>query len=158
MAEQLIKKRHALLAALFSLISPGMGHLYVGKWQQAIFIPFVLLAIHALLGWSGLILLTHGMYVLLLCIVVLYLVVIVNAIIHARKTNSHHLNRSQRWYYYIIFLLGTSIINSTLVDYRAKLFAYETFHIPAASMLPNLLTYWQGFAHPPRIEMVHPNN
>lgn len=139
MTEQLIKKRHALLAALFSLISPGMGHLYVGKWQQAIFMPFVILAIPALLGWTGLIFLSQGMYVLLFWIVIFYLVVIVSAIMHARKTSSHHLNRSQRWYFYIIFLVVVGIVNSSLVDYRGKLFAYETFHIPAASMLPNLL-------------------
>ena len=139
MTEQLIKKRHALLAALFSLISPGMGHLYVGKWQQAILIPFVFLTIAALLGWTGLIFLSEGMFLFLFLIVAFYLVVIVSAIIHARKSGSHHLNRSQRWYFYIIFLVGSAIVNSALIDYRGKLFAYETFYIPAASMLPNLL-------------------
>ena len=140
MTEQHIKKRHALLAALFSLISPGMGHLYVGKWQQAILIPFVLLASPALIGWTGLIFLSQGMYALLLLIAIFYLVVAVSAIMYARKISSHHLNRSQRWYFYIMFLVVSGIVNSVLVDYRGKIFAYETFYIPAASMLPNLLT------------------
>ena len=139
MTEQLIKKRHALLVVLFSLVSPGMGHLYAGKWQQAIAIPFVFLTIPALLGWTGLIFLSQGMFVLLFLMVVFYLLVITSAVIHARNTDSHNLNRSQRWYLYIIFLVGAGIVNSALVDYRGKLFAYETFHIPAASMLPNLL-------------------
>jgi signal peptidase I len=139
MTEQLIKKRHALLAALFSLISPGMGHLYVGKWKQAILMPFALLAISGVLGWTGLIFLSQGMYVLMFLIAVFYLVVIVSAVMHARKTSSHRLNRSQRWYFYIVFLVAVSIFGSSLPNYRGKLFAYETFRIPAGSMLPGLL-------------------
>ena len=54
MTEAVIKKRYASLAVFFSLILPGMGHLYVGKWKMAILIPFIMLLIMALMGWTRL--------------------------------------------------------------------------------------------------------
>ncbi|MDH5473100.1 MAG: signal peptidase I [Gammaproteobacteria bacterium] len=138
MTEPLIKKRHASLAVFFSLISPGLGHLYVGKWKLAMAIPFLLFLIPLFMGGSGLIFLSNGMSVVILLFAVVYLLVMASSFILARNPASHVLNVSQKWYFYILFLVVMAVLNASLVDYRGRLFGFEPFRIPAASMLPTL--------------------
>ena len=139
MTDQIIKKRSPFLAAIFSLLSPGLGHLYVGKWKLAIAIPFILIFLMGLMGWSRLIFNSYGMSLLIVLMILAYLVVIISAFRYARNNNSQPLNASQRWYYYLVFLIAFGVLNSSLVDYRGKLFGFEPFRIPASSMVPALL-------------------
>ena len=135
----MIKKRHASLAVLFSIISPGMGHLYAGKWKLAIALPFILFLLIALVGWTRVVFLSEGMSIIVMMIAVFYLLVMASSFLLARKPTSHNLNASQKWYFYILFLVVVSLVNSMVMEYRGKLFGFEPFRIPAASMLPTIM-------------------
>ena len=127
MTEQIIKKRYAALAAIMSLVSPGLGHLYVGKWKLAIGLPFVFVVIFGLMGWTKIIFLSEGMFVALALSVFFYLYVMTSSFLLARKPASHNLNRYQRWYFYILFIVVVTVLNSTLAEYRGQLFGFEPF-------------------------------
>ena len=139
MSEQITKKRYASLAVFMNLISPGMGHLYVGKWKLAITFPLLLILLLALMGWSRLIFLSEGMIIVMAITALFYLFVMVSSFIAARNPASHNLNKSQRWYFYILFVVVVAVLNSLIMDYRGKIFGFEPFRIPAASMLPTML-------------------
>lgn len=139
MSQPITKKRYGILAVFMSILSPGMGHLYAGHWKQAISFPLMLLLIMALMGWSRLIFLSSGMFTTMLIIGLFYLFVMVSSFLLARDEASHHLNASQKWYYYILFFAVVASINTVLMDYRGKLFGFEPFSIPAQSMLPTLV-------------------
>lgn len=140
MSEPIIKKRYATLAVILSLVSPGLGHLYVGKWKLALGLPFLSAMTFGLMGWTKIIFLSEGMFIALVISIFFYLYVMASSFLLARNPASHNLNRSQRWYFYILFILVVSVLNSVLLEYRGKLFGFEPFRMPSGSMLPTMLT------------------
>jgi len=143
MNEELIKKRYKTLAVLFSMVFPGLGHLYVGKWKISIFIPFTFVLLIGAFAWTGLILVNFGMMLYVTILLLWYLGLMVWVFQLARNQSGVSLNKSQRWYFYILYVLVWyflfGIVNSYLVQNRADVFGFESFHIPATSMAPTLI-------------------
>jgi len=133
MSEPIIQKRYAVLAAIMSLVSPGLGHLYVGKWKLAIGLPFVFAVTFGLIGWTRLIFLSEGMFVVLGISVFFYLYLMTSSFLLARNPALHNLNKSQRWYFYILFIVVVTVLNSAILEYRGKLFGFEPFRMPSSA-------------------------
>ncbi|MFN4276349.1 MAG: signal peptidase I [Ferrovibrio sp.] len=120
-------RRHWWLAALLSLIAPGLGQVYAGAWKRAIalilalYLPQIPLAL-----------------VLMLYVIPLWIAGIADAAYLCRREPQQHLRPYQRWY--AILPLGIAIV--ALGDLASNLLPRtsntKTFHTATLSMLPTL--------------------
>jgi len=138
-SETLIKKRNASLAILSTLILPGLGHLYVGKWKMALIIPVFFVILLGSMGWSGFIFSISGIIAFIVLSIIVYIVLLVDVFRATKDLSTHTLNKSQRWYLYILYTICVSFFNSTIIDYRYALFGFEPFKIPSAAMEPSII-------------------
>jgi signal peptidase I len=116
----------------------GLGYLYVGRVGLAITVLLVAGASLAALSWTRLILYAWGAYFLFGIGIFLLLLQIVHPVIIAVKTKTVPAHRFNRWWCYVLWILGVTITWNVLVHSRGVIFGYETYRIPASSMAPKL--------------------
>jgi len=91
------------------------------------------------MGWTRLVFVFEAFIFFIVIYVTFYIAVIVSSFLAAHNKTSHTLNRSQKWYFYILFFVSTGFINSVILEHRGALFGYEQFSIPAGAMIPTLM-------------------
>ena len=133
------KKRNPLVAVLFSIFSPGLGFLYVGKPLLAVGLPLAGISILALTSWTRLILSPVFVLVLMALAIVVWLGATVAAGVIAHRLGEVTLLRSQKWYFYIAFIVLSSVTGSVLQEKRGQWFGYEPYRFPSQSMATTLL-------------------
>ncbi len=132
------KKRRPLLASFLNAINPGLGFLYLGKLRLAIGFPLLFMLVVALAAWSRIILLPTGFSLLVAFLLALWACSMVLAFILAKRAGVAELGRLQTWYGYLGFFVISSLLFSVVLDNRSKIFGYETFSLPTASMSDTL--------------------
>lgn len=135
------RPRRAWLAALLTLLTPGLGHLYAGQPRRALTI-FALWTIWVLVAvwWRTGAFPRFWMTVLLFGVWLIGTVyVIADAIRVAIRAREFRPARTNRWYVYVAFWLTGIVVG--LVPYSlAKAYAPSGwFDIPSSSMEPTLL-------------------
>jgi signal peptidase I len=129
------KHRRPWLAAVFSFLQPGLGHVYAGRLDRAIAVIAVLL----LAGVASTLLLltmTLGSWVvaLLLLAAALYAGVAADAVFVARAApEPYFLKRSNSWYVYA----GTLTLGIALRSLHERVI--ERFRIPSEAMAQTIL-------------------
>lgn len=104
-------RRSALIAALLSLLMPGLGQVYVGRPVRGALWFFVVLAIeaaalHAILNQPRFWLLMPTVAILLAAV----LYQIIEAAVLARRSAPYSLRRYNKWYVYVaLFALSTAL-------------------------------------------------
>ena len=133
--------RKPWVAAVFSVLLPGLGHLYVGRGTAAmlwfpfvVVAPFVATAAIAWLPFGGLnLLLGLGAPVAIL------LGIIVQATVAARRTPEDFIPRPyNRWYVYIGLIIGIGL-SADWARETTKRQLLQAYHVPSAAMEPTLL-------------------
>jgi len=133
------KRRSTWVAALLSLLQPGLGQLYCGRWRAAglfygLSIIWLLAAIAGLSASSPLWFATG--WLLAASVVLVLPVAIVEAALGARRMQEFHPVWYARWYVclfvFVVMAVGTVLYSEML---KARVSA---FHIPATSMVPAL--------------------
>ena len=130
-----IRKRSAILSALLSFITPGLGHLYNGKFRLAIIIPVVYLILSAVILITGLIKIFTFMMILVLLSITVYLYSIIHSIILARRNSSYQIKNYNKFIIYILWpvlFFGIGLIISESNTVRA-------FKVPSNSMKNTLI-------------------
>lgn len=134
--------RRPIVAALLSLVLPGLGQLYNGMPRRAVIFYAVnfagYLALMALTSSAALrsgttFMLAAGLLVLGVCF---YLFAILDAYAGARRTGELELRRYNRWYVYVLLAAVSAGLNVT-VDLSPAL--ARSYRLPAQSMAPTLL-------------------
>ena len=128
-------KRSAILSAVLSLITPGLGHLYNGKFRLAIIIPAMFLILSAVIISTGLIKIFTFMVILVLLSITVYLYSIIHSIILARRNSSYQIKNYNKFLIYIlwpILFFGIGLIISESCAVRA-------FKVPSNSMKNTLI-------------------
>jgi signal peptidase I len=133
------KKRNPSVAVLFSIVSPGLGFLYVGKPMLAVGFPLAGILALAVISWTRLIFDPSVVLALMGVAIVVWLGAIAASGIIAHRQGEVTLSKSQRWYVYIAFIIVTSITESVLEDNRGQWFGYEPYRFPSQSMASTLL-------------------
>ena len=131
-------KRNHWLAALFSFLAVGLGHLYVGRpWRGLLFL-LLFLGFGIGVPWLGLPASIYGFAFWFIGLYVVYFYQIADAERIARRTVDYSPRRYNQWYWYVTALLVLAVIESSVVRYKDDYSNYNTFRIPAGSMEPAL--------------------
>jgi signal peptidase I len=144
------KPRKWWIAAILSLLSPGLGHIYNGQARKGIVIlilgnyilPFLLLqCITWYLGTLSLPIL----YVVVALALVLYVVMIADAIRQANRLKfEYQPQKYNKWFVYVGILLAITVISFAIPDIgfdtdTIKSNYMQAYKIPSGSMEPTLL-------------------
>lgn len=131
------RRRRAWLAALLSLITPGVGQLYNGDIRRAFL---------CLVGWTTIwILMLAGgalprglsltaMLLAGLIMLGLILAALVDAALRARRIGTVSLRRFQRVWIYVLVIVVTGAVNDAALSERA----WRPYSVQSASMVPTL--------------------
>lgn len=138
-----IIERKPVEAAALSAILPGLGHIYLGLFQQGILwigasVGLMTLAVAVLLmnpNGGGLVLASS-------CVVMSMLLSVTSVILVWRlgRSRSREIRRREynRWYVYAVFILVGSIGTSMGFTYVFRSRVIEAFTIPSNSMSPTI--------------------
>jgi signal peptidase I len=132
------KRRRPWLAAVFSLLQPGLGHAYAGRLRRAI----AMVAVLNLAAFAMVFLLptmrpsASVLALFLLVVAALYLGVAVDALFVARAAPERYfLERSNSWYVYA----ATLTLGIALRQLHERVRRIEPFRMPSTSMAPTIL-------------------
>ena len=135
--EETVKPRRPWIAALFSLIVPGLGQFYDGRPLRALVFfggPLVLFFALLLAGLPGTF---PGLIVLVALVVILRLWAVWDAAVLARRNQEYVLKPYNQWYAYLAVILAVFLVPTETLREHIHLPA-RTFAIPTGSMEPAL--------------------
>lgn len=136
--------RHAWLAALLSLLLPGLGQLYNGAinkaaWFYLLFAAFstVVLSLTALylpLQWV-----IDGLVLVIITIAAIWLLSIIEAARDARHKADYQVMRWQGFgSYSVVFVIGSLLLMPAITQH-IRTHYIESFRVPSNSMEPNVI-------------------
>ena len=135
-------RRSPLIAALLSLLMPGLGQVYVGRPVRGAFCFVAILAIEAAALY---VLLNQPRFWLLIPIVATLIAAmfyqIVEAAVLARRSAPYSLRRYNKWYVYVALLALSTVINAALCLALMRDMARPIgpFSVDSYSMQPTIL-------------------
>ncbi len=135
------KPRRPWLAALLTLLTRGLGHLYVGNPRRGL----ILCGIEQLctVALVAIIIIVPNKLSLLFAVFggIAYIAYcIFDAVSIAKKNkDNYELKKYNRWFVYIGYVIIMSVLVSTLVSAGIKANLVESFKIPSGAMIPTLL-------------------
>jgi len=99
-----------------------------------------------------------GWYALFAVVVLLWLGQLVHPIILARPNSLAPPKSYNRWWWYVAWIVGLSVVTAFIAPNRGKLFGYDHYYIPSMSMAPTLqagdriaVDAWRYRAVPPAL-------
>ena len=132
------RRPNPLLAALAGVVSLGLGYLYVGR-PRAAFLPLVgVVGATAVVGWTRLILEPAVFYAAGLLSVLIWLFSIVHPAVIAFRLGTQPARPFNRWWVYVVWIVGFGILSSQVVEHRTVLFGFQPFRMASASMSPTI--------------------
>ena len=134
------KKRIPIVAAVLSLVTPGLGQLYNGQILKGIIFFLADFLIPILLLLARLQYQFYGLVAILLFMICLWLFIIGEAFFTARRIKEVVLNGYNKWYTYlliILLMLGTYIVPTDFI--ASEVLGFSAYKMPTESMKPTLL-------------------
>lgn len=132
------KKRNPFIAALLSLLVPGLGQIYNGKGVLGIIFFVFSVSLPFLRGLAGWPRHFSGFMALVLAVFVFWLFVIVHAFIQARRGRETELKKYQTLGVYVFFI----ILYLGLMNFSARIWmtslGVSPYRLATASMMPTL--------------------
>lgn len=132
------KRRNPLVAAILSLIVPGLGHVYAGRPGKGLLIICSVAGLFLVAGLFGILSAFYGIVCFYSTLILIYIFALVSAIRLARKNQDYTLKSYNRWYCYLAIVVAVTVILQIVGSARGKLLGYETFRIVSKSMDPTL--------------------
>lgn len=139
----MIKKRHTIVAALFSLFEPGLGFIYNGKIGLGIKITSISTFIGVGLLLVGIFKSFYIAAISIFLFSVFRISVVIISAYQAKQIGSLQLGRFNRWYVYCLFLL-VPILSYELLHINSAILPQKAFLNPTGGMLP-LIQPEEGF-------------
>jgi len=100
--EKKIEPRKAIFAFFFSILVPGLGHLYNGQLRKALFFSFGLLVYSISINLLGLKIYFWAYVTALIILVILLILIIAGATLTAYKSKKYELKSYNKWYIYLL--------------------------------------------------------
>jgi signal peptidase I len=131
-----IRPRNSFIAALLSLLIPGLGQIYCGRARRGFTQLVFLVVCETLVVKFGLFFYFYGLVVFVLADLVIRIYVIVDAVRLSRNQAPYQLKWYNTWYYH--GLIGVGIFAILFVKGSLIPIGFKTFIIPTTSMEPTL--------------------
>ena len=129
------------MAGLLTFLTVGLGHIYAGEPLRGIVLFFTQGLF--LLLFVPVIFFNHTLGVLLLIVLLgsaYFLFCFRDAVkVSKRSSQSYAPKRYNRWYVYLAYLIGASLVIQSVVETTVKKHFVQAYKIPAGSMIPTLL-------------------
>jgi len=128
-----------VLAFIAGFLGLGLGYVYVGKIRlgAAAIVGFCLTV--GFFAWTRLIVQSAIMlWLLAVLLILIALFALIHPIVLAAKNRDVPATRCNRWWFYLLWSLGTVALGPTIFFTRATLLGYETFRVASTSMSPTL--------------------
>ena len=132
------KKRHPLIAAILSLLVPGLGHIYAGNPGKGWLIIGFVAGLLLIAGLFGFLSTFYGFVSFFSILLVIYIYALVSAVRLAFKNRDYTLKSYNRWYWYLAIFVAVTLILQIIASSRGKLLGYEIFRIGSKPMGPVL--------------------
>jgi len=136
------KKRIPLIAALLSLVTPGLGQLYNAQILKGIFFFLVSFLIPIILALAGFQSHFYGLAFIVLLSICLWLFIIGEAFFSARRREEVVLKRYNKWYVYLLIILlmiGSLVIpRDIVVNVANETLRFRAYRMLTGSMEPTL--------------------
>ena len=133
----MLLKRSPFTAGFLSLIYPGLGHLYVGALEKALFIQAACFGSLFLLGQLGMLTSFTGNFIFLCIILCVYLYAFISAIRTAKNIHHYQMTNYNTWYCYVGFLLVFQSLFFYIGTKSDDLLGYNMIVMSSDSMLPS---------------------
>jgi signal peptidase I len=138
------KKRIPAIAAVLSLVTPGLGQLYNGQILKGISFFLAFLVIPAALFLVRLPSQFQGLVAVLVITLGIWIFAIAEAFSAAKRRPGFVLKGYNRWYVYlliIVLLFGIpNILAGPITKFATNVLGFRAYKIPTGSMEPTLLT------------------
>jgi signal peptidase I len=129
------EKRKPAIAAILSIIAPGLGQIYNGQLIKGVIFYFMVFLLQILMLVAGLQNRFYGIIVLLFFGILSYLFIVGEGFFIARRLKEISLKSYNKWYFYLLFVIvaiGTGTVASNLYDIKP-------YKISSGAMIPTLL-------------------
>lgn len=124
------KKRSKILSLLLSIVTPGLGHLYNGKFIWAVAIPAILMIVSDILYYFSLLRSFKVLLFFILFAIYVYIFSIVHSIILAKRNSNYQLKGYNQIYIYLIWPIMYFGIGGLLPENNS----IKPFDIPTKGM------------------------
>lgn len=136
------KKRIPVIAAVLSLVTPGVGQFYNGQILKGICFFLATFLIPIILLLAGLHFQFYGLVAILLFSICIWLFIIGEAFFTARRIKEVVLKGYNKWYIYLFIILlvnGTFIIPTDFIaGFASEVLGFSAYKMPTGSMEPTL--------------------
>jgi signal peptidase I len=133
------RKVNPILAFLAGFFGLGLGYLYVGKPRFAIATIAGIYAVLAFFAWTRLVVYSATVWWLLWVVCLLALgISLIHPVVLAAKHRVLPRRKYNRWWVYLLWILGFNSVGVSLSSHRAAVLGYEPFRIPSTSMSPTV--------------------
>jgi signal peptidase I len=134
-----IRKVNPILALVAGFFCLGMGYVYIGRLRLAVTVIVAFYGALTFFALTRLVVYSAEMWWL---ICVIFLLVFGISLIHpialAIKHRALPRKRYNRWWFYVIWIIGYNGLAYIVTAHRASLLGYEPFRIPSLSMSPSV--------------------
>lgn len=129
------RKREPLIAGILSIIQPGLGQMYNGRFLKGI---FFYIGAFLILYWTAIIKFRYQYYVPYV-LLGYHLIAMVEAIVDSKRVKEIVLLKYNKWYYYLLFAIISTLLTGPVYAYfKDNVLGYQLYIVPGNSMIPTL--------------------
>jgi signal peptidase I len=133
------RKVNPILAFVAGVFGFGMGYVYVGKIRLAVATIVSLYAVLAIFSWTRLVVYSAVVWWFLSAACFLILVIsLIHPVVLAIRLRATPRTKYNRWWVYVIWLVGFNALGYLVAAKRTTAFGYEPLSIPSSSMSPTV--------------------
>lgn len=136
------KNRNPIIAAILSLITPGLGQIYNGQLIKGIIVSIIFYALTLYFFYFEFFRTFTGAITALYIMWVLMIINIVEVVYTAKKQKDYVLKSYNKWYIYLLLFVIIGIIQTVVDDFGKIDSIYTTlrpYKIPSAAMTPTIM-------------------
>jgi signal peptidase I len=135
------RKPHVVLAFIAGFLSIGLGYVYVGRLRLGLTTIAGLSLTIGFFAWTRLLVQSAAMLWLVAALFILIvLIALIHPVVIAARDHDVPAKRYNRWWFYLIWSLGTVLVGPAIYFSRAAILGYETFRVASSAMSPTLET------------------